>query len=419
MTGGDVSGPADVGAASARERRWLTRGVMGVGLASFFSDSGHELATAILPTFLTSVLHASAGALGLVEGTADALTGVTKLAGGPLSDDPHRRARIASGGYLGTALATGAIGLATAVWQVGVLRAIAWASRGLRSPARDALLASLAREGAYGRAFGVERAGDNLGAVAGPLLASLLVTLVGVRHAIYFSVVPGLFAAAAITLAAREARRLHAVTGARRRVRLDLGVLRQAGMARALIPVAAFEAGNMATTLLILRATQLLHHGTRSLTAAAAVAILLYAAHNAVAALASLGGGHWIDRAAPRVVFGSGACVYVADYGMFAFAWHSWLPLLAAFALAGAGIGLAETAQSALVASLLPDRLRGSGFGLLGGVQSAGDFASSAAVGLLWAVLSPSAGFAYAAGWMILALLATARIRAGGRTAAK
>ncbi|MGE5292400.1 MAG: hypothetical protein ACM3ML_35480 [Micromonosporaceae bacterium] len=78
---------------------------------------------------------------------------------------------------------------------------------------------------------------------------------------------------------------------------------------------------------------------------------------------------------------------------------------------AGTGIGLAETAESAL-ACLLPDRLRGSGFGLLGGVQSAGDLVSSAAVGLLWAAVSPAAGFSYATGWMVLALLATARIPA-------
>ncbi len=112
----------------------------GVGLASFFSDSGHELATAVLPTFLTCVLHASAGALGLIEGIADALTRVTKLAGGALADDPRRRARVAGGGYLGTAVATAAIGLATA-GPVGALRAIAWASRGPRSPARDVLIA--------------------------------------------------------------------------------------------------------------------------------------------------------------------------------------------------------------------------------------------------------------------------------------
>ena len=82
-----------------------------------------------------------------------------------------------------------------------------------------------------------------------------------------------------------------------------------------------------------------------------------------------------------------------------------------AFALAGTGIGLAETAESALVASLLPDRLRGSGFGLLGGVQSAGDFASSAIVGLLWTAVSPLAGFAYAAAWMVLAVTGTASLR--------
>jgi MFS family permease len=131
---------------------------------------------------------------------------------------------VASGGYLGTVLATAAIGLATAVWQVGVLRALAWASRGLRSR-RATHCSPHSRRGTYGRAFGVERAGDNLGAVAGPLLASLLVTLVGVRHAIYFSVIPGLFAAAAITLAAREAHRLHTSPGARQRARLNLGAL--------------------------------------------------------------------------------------------------------------------------------------------------------------------------------------------------
>jgi MFS family permease len=87
-------------------------------------------------------------------------------------------------------VATAAIGLATAVWQVAVLRALAWMSRGIRSPARDMLLTSIAPKGAYGRAFGVERAGDNAGAIIGPLAASGLVALLGVRHAILLSIVP-------------------------------------------------------------------------------------------------------------------------------------------------------------------------------------------------------------------------------------
>jgi dipeptide/tripeptide permease len=91
--------------------------------------------------------------------------------------------------------------------------------------------------------------------------------------------------------------------------------------------------------------------------------------------------------------------LYLVAYGLLAVPWRSWPPLPAAFALAGCGIGLAETAESTLVARLLPDPLRGSGFGLLGMVQSVGDFASSATVGLLWTLANPAVGFAYAAAW--------------------
>lgn len=152
---------------NASNRPWLTPGVGAVGAASFFSDAGHEVTTSVLPTFLTGTLGASAAALGIIDGISDALIGVMKLVGGPLGNDPDRRERISSGGYLGTALATGAIGAAATVWQAGVLRVLAWVSRGVRSPSRDALLSSLSPQWARGRVFGLERAGDNLGAVVG------------------------------------------------------------------------------------------------------------------------------------------------------------------------------------------------------------------------------------------------------------
>jgi len=123
----------DLAAGEADGQRWLTPGVAGVGASSFFSDSGHEITTAVLPGFLTGTLHAGAGALGLIEGASDALIGLAKLAGGPLADDAQWRGRLARGGYLGTALLGGAIGLAGAVWQVALLRAGSWIARGLRS----------------------------------------------------------------------------------------------------------------------------------------------------------------------------------------------------------------------------------------------------------------------------------------------
>jgi len=397
--------------ADAEKPGWLSRGVLSIGTASFCSDAGHEIATSVLPSFLTATLHAGPGALGAIEGTSDALVGLSKLAGGPLSNDPERRARLATGGYLGTALATGAIGLAVAVWQVAVLRALAWASRGIRSPARDTMLTSLVRPEAYGRAFGLERAGDNAGAIVGPLLASVLVTLVGIRHAIWFAVVPGLLAALAITVAAREARRTVTSSTGRRTLSLNLGELRRAGLVRALAPAALFEFGNIATTLLILRATGLLHTDGRNLAAAASIAILLYAAHNAAATLAALGGGHLVDRLGPRAVFTTAASTYVLGYGLLAVEQHAWSMLLLAFVLAGVGIGFAETAESTLVAQMLPDRLRGNGFGVLGLVQSLGDLASSVVVGVLWTFFSATVGFAYAAAWMLASVVCSRLLR--------
>ncbi len=396
---------------AGRSEGWLTPGVSSVGAASFFSDAGHEMATSVLPSFLTSTLHTGPGTLGAIEGVSDALVGLSKLAGGPLSNDPRRRATIASGGYLGTAIATAAIGLATAVWQVAILRAVAWMSRGIRSPARDTLLVSLVPREAYGRASGVERAGDNAGAIAGPLLASLLVGVVGIRHVIFLALIPGLFAAVAITIAAREARSALSDVVGRRTLTLNLRELWHAGLPRALAPAALFELGNVATTLLILRTTDLLHANGRSLTAATSVAIVLYAAHNGAATVAALVGGQLADRLNPRIVFAAGAGVYVASYVIFALNQHAWPVLLIGFCLAGVGIGFAETAESTVVALMLPDRLRGNGFGVLGLVQSLGDLGATLVVGVLWATTSASLAFCYAAAWMAASLLASALLR--------
>jgi MFS family permease len=396
--------------------RWLTPGVGAVGAASFFSDAGHEVTTSVLPAFLTGTLGASAAALGVIDGISDALIGAVKLIGGPLANDPHRRAQSASGGYLGTAVATGAIGAAATVWQVGALRALAWMFRGLRSPARDALLASLSPPAAQGRAFGLERAGDNLGAVAGPLLAAGLVAWVGVRPALYLAAIPGFLAAVAIIVAARESRRRSTRTdGEPSARRLDLRALRDAGMLRALVPVLLFEFGNLATTLLILRATQMLTSPQRSAAAATTLAILIYAAHNVVATFASLVAGRWFDRAGPRVVFATGAAVYVVAYGTFAVGSHGVIAIALAFAAAGAGIGFAEPTESAVVAQLLPDRLRGSGFGVLGAVQATGDLVATVGAGLLYTLISPAAAFGYAAVWMVAAAVTSGALRRPSR----
>ncbi len=391
--------------------------MVGVGAASLLSDSSHEMVTSLLPSFLTSTLGAGPAALGAIDGVADALTGVCKLAGGPLANDPRRRGRLAAGGYLGTAIATAAIGLTVAVWQVAVLRAVGWMSRGLRSPARDMLLTDLSRRDTYGRAFGFERAGDNAGAIIGPLLAAALVTVIGIREAMLLSIIPGVLAAVAITIAARQVRRSLAESTGRRTLTFNLSELRKAGLARVLTPVALFELGNVATTLLILRASDLLQTDGRDVTAATSLAIVLYAAHNGAATLAAIGGGHLADRFTARHVFTAGAVVYVAGYTIFAVGPTGWPMLLVGFLLAGVGIGFAETAESTVVAKGLPDRLRSNGFGVLGLTQAFGDLGATLVAGVLWSLLSPAVAFGYAAIWMLASVVASGLLRQGSAAA--
>ena len=149
----------------------------------------------------------------------------------------------------------------------------------------------------------------------------------------------------------------------------------------------------------------------RSLTAATSIAILLYAAHNGAATFASLGGGHLADRFSPRGVFAAGAAVYVLGYVVFAWEQHQWPILLIGFVLCGLGIGFAETAESTVVAHLLPEHLRSNGFGVLGLVQSFGDLGATMVTGILWSVFSATVAFLYAATWMILSVAASGWLR--------
>jgi MFS family permease len=177
--------------------------------------------------------------------------------------------------------------------------------------------------------------------------------------------------------------------------------------------IGAFELGNLAATLLILRATELMTpgHGTD---AAAQIALALYTAYNVAVTLVSFPAGSLGDRRGASRVLLAGACGLLVSYALLAATGSSLAVWGLAFVLAGVGIGCAETAEHAAVAAAAPEELRGSAFGLLAALQSVGNFAASAIAGVLWSVVSPAAAFSFAAVAMAAAivLLAATRHRA-------
>jgi MFS family permease len=393
-------------ASSPRPRaEWLNRSTVGVALASLFSDVSHELGTAVLPAVLLA-LGAGPAALGWIEGSADGLSALAKLWGGVMTDRVTRKKPLASIGYLVTAVGVAAIALCTSWTQVLACRVAAWIARGSRSAPRDVLMAEATTPSTTGKAFGMERAGDALGAVIGPLVAvALLARGIEARHVLVVSLLPGLLAFLSIALLVHEA------PGVRRseRARAFVGSLRETGTPfhRYLVAILLFGSGDFSRTLLILYATQHLTGGLFSWQAGT-LAIALYVLHNAVSSLAAFPIGALTDRVGRRPVLIAGYFFAAATTAGFALVPATPLALTILFVCSGTYIACEEVAEKVYAVRLLPEVVRGTGLGALAAVNGIGDFVSSGLVGMLWAAFpgSPAAGFLAAAALQLAGTLA-------------
>jgi MFS family permease len=192
-----------------RSARSLPAVVRRLGVVSFFNDFASEMVYPLLPALVTTTLGGTAVSLGALDGVAEAASAVAKLGSGVVADRPRRRRLLVIGGYAIAALVRPVMGLAGAAWQVIALRGTDRLGKGVRTPARDAVIADATDPEMQGRAFGYHRSMDHAGAVIGPLVAWFLVArlAMGPDEVIAWSVVPGVLAVAAVTwaLAGRRA----------------------------------------------------------------------------------------------------------------------------------------------------------------------------------------------------------------------
>lgn len=353
---------------------------MGIGLASLWSDAGHEMATAAMPAFLAS-LGAGSATLGLIEGLADGLSSFVKLFSGLYSDRLPRRKPLAVAAYFVTALGMGSFAFAGQWWHVLLGRVGGWIGRGARSPIRNVLLAEATTPEAYGRAFGFERAMDSTGAIIGPLLSLVLVASFGFRTMFLCTLVPGMCAVLCMAFLVRE--RPHAP---RPDVRL-WGSVRAlpADFKKYLVGIGIAGIGDFSNTLLILWATQA-WTPRYGLAHAARLAMLFYVGYNVVYTASCYASGLLADRFPKHWVLSVGYSFAVVPSVALLMPGDSLAKFAVVFGASGLYMGVWETLESSTAASLLPDDLRGVGFGVLATVNGLGDFLSSLVVGVLWAV---------------------------------
>jgi MFS family permease len=390
---------------SSPKFRWLNRTVVGIGLASLFSDWSHEIATTILPAFLASMGVAAAW-LGLIEGVSDGLSSFAKMASGYYTDKLQRRKPIAVVGYLVTALGTASIGLATAAWHILISRSLAWLGRGVRSPVRKALLAAAVTRETYGRAFGFERMMDTVGAIVGPATAFVLLAALqhNYRHIFLLTLIPGVCAAGVIAFFVREKERKpvsHISFGERLR-------LLPQPYRKFLVAVGIFGAGDFAPTLLILLATQKLAPELGA-ARAASVAVGFYVLRNIFYAGFAYVAGWLADHFKKQFVLAFGYAL-AAVMALLIVAAPMTIGLLAIiFVLSGIYVAIEETLEDSFCAELVGEEHHGMAFGVLATVNGVGDFLSSIVVGALWTAFGTAVAFGYSAVLFVLGALLVLR----------
>jgi MFS family permease len=379
-------------------KSWLNRNMIGFCSASFFGDWCHEMSTGILPMFVAQLVGQAYApiALGSIQGIADASATVTKLLSGWLADRvPYYKPFLIVGyGLAGLFLVL--LGTAHSIGAVFVYKVGAWFVKGIREPMRDTWIAKIVPSHLYGRAFGLQRAWDTLGALIGPVTVFFLLKMnVSLPSIFFLAGIPALFSVASIIFLTQEKTSQKSSEHTPRFVE-HIKIL-PVEFVHFLSIMFLFGIANFNQALLIYRVQELWGY-EHSAIIATSQGVLLYAFFNIIRALSEFGMGtlsDYVDRKKLLAIFGFGSFGITA-LGFMVQTTSLWFWLLF-FGCAGLSAGTVKALEKAHAAYILPEEVRGTGMGILQSVDGVGDLLSSVIVGILWSTIAPGAGFIYAA----------------------
>jgi MFS family permease len=387
------------------ESRRLGKNVYVLGGVSFLNDVATEMIYPILPAFLTTVLGVNAGFIGAIEGAAESVAALLKLASGYWSDYLQRRKPLIVAGYALASVLRPLVAIAQSATQVLLIRVGDRVGKGIRNSPRDALMADSVPESMRGRAFGFRSAADNAGALLGPLIAFAILHWfhASLRTVFWLTAIPGTLTIILAVVGIREVQRTDGASKAKPKLDSRMG-----GRFWAFLSVIfLFTLGNSTDAFLLLRA--------KELGVAVVFAPILWALLNGVKSVLNVPGGALSDRIGRRPVLVAGWIVYAAIYFLFARASHSW-EAWALFAGYGIFFGLTEGTELALVADVVPKDRRGAAYGWYYLAVGIGALPASLIFGVIWDRFGSPVAFEFGA---VLALAAAVALFAlpGGQAA--
>lgn len=393
---------------------------------SFFTDISTEMIYPLIPLFLSGVLGANATFVGAIEGSAETVASLLKLASGWFSDKVSRRKMLVVAGYGISSFIRPFTAIAQSATQVLALRVGDRVGKGIRTSPRDALLADSTTAEVRGRAFGFHNAADNAGAVVGPLLAFFILRAHGIgtvqsgrhlgasqeaalRNVFWLAAIPAFIALIVLVVAVRDVSRKRSDASSAKADAPSLDTKLSNRFWYYIAVVLVFTLGNSTDAFLLLRANQL--------GVALALAPVLWAAFNFIKAAVGTWASGLSDRVGRKPLIIGGWLVYSAVYYAFAAAskaWQAW----ALFAVYGLFYAMTEGTERALVADIVPSTRRGSAYGWYNLAIGLGALPASLIFGFIWDRVSPAAAFSFGASLALIAAGAMALVAPGRQKAA-
>ncbi len=372
------------------------RNLFALGFVSFFTDMSSEMVFSLLPTFLLGLPGSSRAILGLIEGTAEALSYALRAVSGVFSDKFRKRKMFVLGGYALSNVVKPFFAVARAPLDVFVIRVTDRVGKAVRTSPRDVLLSESVSENRRGAAFGLHRTLDQAGAIVGPVIASTALLFLGftIRDIFWLSLIPGAIALFIILFLVKERTSKSASD-----FRLLTGIksVVKGNFSRLLIVVSIFSLGAFNFSFVLLNANEA--------GIADSLIPLVYAVVNVAHAAIAIPAGFLSDRIGKEKVMILGYGIFLITTLLILLPTNGYVALLVAV-FYGAYFGIIETVQRALIPDCVEKNLRGTAYGLYYLIVGSAFFVSNAVVGSLWEYFGSSLAATYSIITSVIAILA-------------
>jgi MFS family permease len=353
------------------------RNVAALGLVSFFTDFSTEMVLGVLPLFITSSLGASRAILGTIEGSSELTSYAFRIVSGSLSDKIGRRKVFIIAGY-SLSTVTKPFFAASSSWiDAFVVRFGDRIGKGLRTAPRDALIADSVQESRSGRAFGLHRAIDQIGAIIGPVATFALLQFLDIRAIFLISLIPGTIAVLILVFFVKEVA-LKRATSAKTTMLSNIGHVTRENrpFVLLLIITGIFGVGAFNFSFILLRASDL--------GIADSLIPLVYTVINIAHTAISIPSGFLADKVGKEKVLIIGYSVFAISTALMLLISANAFYIYLLAAIFGLYMGISETIQRAVVPRYVISQLRGTAYGLYNVVLGITFFAANVVFGFLW-----------------------------------